>query len=236
MAERLPSAQWQPLTFLVSAPSWYDAVTLTIRKVSDGHAVLARLELGDGSGCTDAPIVLDNRPAGAWCETADQCASGTCAPSKVCAQTFAACDATAVPCGRRRLRRLARHLPVNGPTGSMEPYRRYGPALLRKAERMLQDRDEAKDVVQALFLDLLQRPDTPADLPYLYRAVTRRCLNHLRDRRNQGRLLSSGDEALRGPARTRLDERVVDRQLLASLADRIEPQAWESSSTTSSTT
>ena len=109
----------------------------------------------------------------------------------------------------------------------MEPYRRYGPALLRKAERMLQDRDEAKDVVQALFLDLLQRPDTPADLPYLYRAVTRRCLNHLRDRRNQGRLLSSGDEALRGPARTRLDERVVDRQLLASLADRIDPQAWE---------
>jgi hypothetical protein len=97
--ERLPSAQWQPLTFLVSAPSWYDAVTLTIRKESDGHAVLARLELGDGSGCTGAPIDLDNRPAGAWCDAADQCASGTCAPSKVCAQTFAACDATPCPAG-----------------------------------------------------------------------------------------------------------------------------------------
>jgi RNA polymerase sigma-70 factor (ECF subfamily) len=109
----------------------------------------------------------------------------------------------------------------------MEPYRRYGPALLRKAERMLQDRDEAKDVVQGLFLDLLQRPDTPTDLPYLYRAVTRRCLNHLRDRRNQGRLLASEDETLRGPARTRLDDRVVDRQLLASLADRVDQQAWE---------
>ena len=45
----------------------------------------------------------------------------------------------------------------------MELYRRYGPALLRKAERMLQDRDEPKDVVQGLFLDLLQRPETPAD-------------------------------------------------------------------------
>jgi RNA polymerase sigma factor (sigma-70 family) len=109
----------------------------------------------------------------------------------------------------------------------MEPYRRYGPALLRKAERMLQDRDEAKDVVQGLFVDLLQRPGTPADLPYLYRAVTHRCLNHLRDRRNQGRLLAAADETLRGPARTRLDDRVVDRQLLASLADRIDPQAWE---------
>ena len=109
----------------------------------------------------------------------------------------------------------------------MELYRRYGPALLRKAERMLQDRDEAKDVVQGLFLDLLQRPDTPAELPYLYRAITHRCLNHLRDRRNQGRLLSDADASLRGLARTRLDDRVVDRQLLASLADRIDAQAWE---------
>lgn len=92
---------------------------------------------------------------------------------------------------------------------------------------MLQDRDEAQDLVQGLFLDLMQRPDTPADLPYLYRAVTHRCLNHLRDRRNQGRLLSSHDETLRGHARTRLDERVVDRQLLASLAGRIDAQAWE---------
>ena len=73
----------------------------------------------------------------------------------------------------------------------MELYRRYGPALLRKAERMLQDRDEAKDLVQGLFLDLLQRPRAAADLPYLYRAITNRCLNHLRDRGNQGRLLSN---------------------------------------------
>ena len=109
----------------------------------------------------------------------------------------------------------------------MDLYSRYGPALLRKAERMLQDRDEAKDVVQGLFLDLLRRPDTPADLPYLYRAVTHRCLNHLRDRRNQGRLLSGNDESLRGPSRTRLDERIVDRQLLTTLASRIDAQAWE---------
>jgi len=109
----------------------------------------------------------------------------------------------------------------------METYARYGPALLRKAERMLQDRDEAKDVVQGLFVDLLQRPGTPLDLPYLYRAVTHRCLNHLRDRRNRGALLANADQALRGLARTRLDDRVVDRQLLASLAERVDAQAWE---------
>jgi RNA polymerase sigma factor (sigma-70 family) len=109
----------------------------------------------------------------------------------------------------------------------MEPYDRYGAALLRKAERMLQDRDEAKDVVQGLFLDLLQRPGKPADLPYLYRAVTHRCLNHLRDQRNQVQLLANTDRALRGLARTLLDDRIVDRQLLASLAERLDSQAWE---------
>jgi len=95
--EQIPSARWQPLTFLVSAPSWYDALALTVRKESDGHAVLARLELGDGHGCTGAPIPLDDRPPGAWCETPDQCTSGACVPSTVCAKTFAACD-TATPC------------------------------------------------------------------------------------------------------------------------------------------
>jgi len=91
--ERIPSATWQPLTFLVHAPSWYDGVALTIRKESDGHAVLARLELGDGEGCTGAPIPLDGRPPGAWCEAASQCTSGACAPSQVCSTTFAACAA-----------------------------------------------------------------------------------------------------------------------------------------------
>jgi RNA polymerase sigma-70 factor (ECF subfamily) len=109
----------------------------------------------------------------------------------------------------------------------MELYRRYGPALLRKAERMLQDRDEAQDLVQALFLDLIQRPRAAADLPYLYRAITNRCLNHLRDRGNQGRLLSQHDQALRGVPRNHVDEMVLDRQLLASLARRLDAPTWE---------
>ena len=95
--ERIPSAKWQPISFLVNAPTWYDAVALTIRKESDGRAVLARLELGDSQDCTGAPIPLGDRPPGAWCETTAECASGACAPSQICAQTFAACDAT-TPC------------------------------------------------------------------------------------------------------------------------------------------
>jgi len=95
--QRLPSAAWQPLTFLVAAPTWYPSLAVTISKESDGRAVLARLEVASGSGCTGAPIPLDNRPAGAFCETADECTSGTCASSNVCSHTLAACDAD-TPC------------------------------------------------------------------------------------------------------------------------------------------
>ena len=113
----------------------------------------------------------------------------------------------------------------------MEVYRRYGPALLRKAERMLQSREEAQDLVHGLFLDLLQRPPAAGaeavDLPYLYRAITNRCLNHLRDRRNQGRLLASHDLAARDVARTRVDDRIVDRQILSSLSGQLDEQTWE---------
>lgn len=113
----------------------------------------------------------------------------------------------------------------------MELYRRYGPALLRKAERMLQSRDEAQDLVHGLFLDLLQRPrDEVADnldLAYLYRATTNRCLNHLRARRDHGRLLAGHGDALRGLPRTRVDDRVVDRQLLSYLSGRVDARAWE---------
>jgi DNA-directed RNA polymerase specialized sigma24 family protein len=56
----------------------------------------------------------------------------------------------------------------------------------------LQSRDDAQDVVHALFTDLLQRADTSAealDLPWPYRAVTNGCLTFLRDARNRERLL-----------------------------------------------
>ena len=46
--QRIPSATWQPLTFLVSAPTWYDSLAVTISKESDGLAVLARLEVNSG--------------------------------------------------------------------------------------------------------------------------------------------------------------------------------------------
>src|SRR3984957_9745754 len=84
----------------------------------------------------------------------------------------------------------------------MEAYERYGRALLRKAERIVGNREDARHILQALFVDLYQRSDTPMDLPYLYRAVTNRCLTFVRDETNRARLLERHDEALAPAGRT----------------------------------
>lgn len=113
----------------------------------------------------------------------------------------------------------------------MESYRRYGPALLRKAERLLQNREDARDLVQALFVDLIERGDERAretnDLPYLYRAVTNRCLNMIRDQRNRARLLQRQDIALRGLVRTSCEARTVDLDLLAKLSAELDDESCE---------
>jgi hypothetical protein len=90
--ERIPSTEWNQLTFLVSAPTWYDGVTFYITKESAGSAVLARLEISDAEGCTAPPIPLGNRPTGAWCESDDECASGACTSgTRVCKNLFTRC-------------------------------------------------------------------------------------------------------------------------------------------------
>ncbi|MBX3205338.1 MAG: sigma-70 family RNA polymerase sigma factor [Labilithrix sp.] len=114
-----------------------------------------------------------------------------------------------------------------------DAYARHGRALLRKAERMLQSRADAQDVVHALFADLLQRAPgdvdhaDPFELPYLYRAITNRCLTLLRDEKNRARILEGHDDALRGPVRTRCDERTIDMDLLLKLTRTLDEPTLE---------
>ena len=99
----------------------------------------------------------------------------------------------------------------------MDAYERYGRALLRKAERIVGNREDARDILQALFVDLYQRSDAPMDLPYLYRAITNRCLTFLRDEGNRGRLLERHDEALVPARRTAYDDQIIGHDLLLKL-------------------
>jgi RNA polymerase sigma-70 factor (ECF subfamily) len=101
-------------------------------------------------------------------------------------------------------------------------YRAHGPALVRKAERMLRSREDAIDVVHALFADLIPRWNKAVDLPYLYRAVTNRCCNVLRDRGTRARLLEREQMSAAPVGRVRLDDEVVGVALIAALAEQLD--------------
>jgi RNA polymerase sigma factor (sigma-70 family) len=109
----------------------------------------------------------------------------------------------------------------------VESYRRYGPALLRKARRLLRNEDDALDAVQALFVELLQQGGDDRDLPYLYRALTHRCLNLLRDERNRARLLERELPALRGPVRIAPDARALGLDALLKLSSQVDEAVME---------
>lgn len=109
----------------------------------------------------------------------------------------------------------------------VEIYRAYGPALLRKASRILLNPDDASDIVQGLFVDIMQRGNHDVDLPYLYRAVTNRCLNLIRDRKNRKRLLELQQPALRGAARTTCDDQVISLDLIVKLTEALDEKSLE---------
>jgi RNA polymerase sigma-70 factor (ECF subfamily) len=109
----------------------------------------------------------------------------------------------------------------------MELYQRYGPALLRKAARLLGNEADAQDLVQGLFVEMIRRRDMDRDLPYLYRSITNRCLNFMRDNGNRERLLQKQEAALRGPIRTRCDEVVLGVDLVCKLLDRLDDKHGE---------
>ena len=106
-------------------------------------------------------------------------------------------------------------------------YQRYGRALVRKAERILKSREDAQDIVQGLFVDMLQHPARTLDLPYLYRATTNLCLSYIRDQKNRVRLLEREGTVLAGAPRTRCDERLLDMDLLMKLTAVLDEQTLE---------
>ncbi len=107
----------------------------------------------------------------------------------------------------------------------MDSYARYRPALLRKAERMLRSRALAEDIVQGLFVDVIEQRVPTQDFPYLFRAVSHRCLNLLRDEQRHRDLLVRRME--RGTFCTREADGVMALDLLVKLLGRLEPEVAE---------
>ena len=87
---------------------------------------------------------------------------------------------------------------------------------------MLRSREDAVDVVHALFADLIPTWTAAVDLPYLYRAVTNRCINLVRDRATRARLLEREPTAAAPIGRVRLDDEVVGLGLVAALTQQLD--------------
>ncbi|MDJ0766071.1 MAG: sigma-70 family RNA polymerase sigma factor [Myxococcota bacterium] len=109
----------------------------------------------------------------------------------------------------------------------MDIYQRYGPALMRKCVRMLASVQDAEDIVQGLFVDLLKTGKTDVDLPYLYRASTNRCLNAIRNRKKRYGLLAERGAGLAQVNRIQLDEQAIGRDLVARLIDSLDRKSNE---------
>lgn len=98
---------------------------------------------------------------------------------------------------------------------------------MRKCQRMLLNQQDTEDIVQGLFLDMLKAGKSDWDLPYLYRAVTNRCINHLKYGDNRRRLLEQHQPALRGPVRTPCDELIIGSDLLVKLVETLDDKSIE---------
>ncbi|HUS63413.1 MAG TPA: sigma-70 family RNA polymerase sigma factor [Kofleriaceae bacterium] len=101
-------------------------------------------------------------------------------------------------------------------------YRVHGRAVLRRARQILGDEQEANEVLQEIFVGLLDRPDQfkgqSSITTFLYSVTTNMCLNRLRNARNRTRLLeeNAGAAAPRS-APLGADDLAALHQLLARL-------------------
>jgi len=70
-----------------------------------------------------------------------------------------------------------------------ELYRQHGPALLLYATSILERRHAAEDVLQQVFMEMLEQNTIPEEpRPYLFRAVRNRALNLMRHERQNAPL------------------------------------------------
>jgi RNA polymerase sigma-70 factor (ECF subfamily) len=105
-------------------------------------------------------------------------------------------------------------------------YRTHGHHVQRRAALILGDDNEAREVVQEVFLNLVDHPEQfaakSALTTWLYSATVHRCLNRLRDARNRARLREACGDALPRPQPAPSPEQVVElRALLLRLPEEL---------------
>jgi RNA polymerase sigma factor (sigma-70 family) len=120
-----------------------------------------------------------------------------------------------------------RYVPAGfmGDGGFEALYRTHAPAVFRRARRLLGSESDAHEIVQEVFLSLLERPEQfgarSALTTFLYAATTHACLNRLRNQRTRARLLSehAQERSLPEAQAWTQEETLMLRRALAELPD-----------------
>jgi RNA polymerase sigma factor (sigma-70 family) len=110
------------------------------------------------------------------------------------------------------------------PVWLTDSYRSHAGHVFRRARRLLGSDADAHEVVQDVFLSLLERPEQyqgrSSMTTFLYSATTHACLNRIRNQKNRARLLASETPGLqaepRGPSP---EERLELHRLLCRMPD-----------------
>lgn len=104
-------------------------------------------------------------------------------------------------------------------------YAEHGHVVVRRARQILGDEAEALEILQDVFVSLLDRPDQfhgkSQITTFLYSMTTHACLNRLRNQRRRTVLLEQAPSLEPGPTRAGADLSVAASQLLAALPDRL---------------
>lgn len=102
-------------------------------------------------------------------------------------------------------------------------YREHGHAVLRRARRLLRSDEDARDVMQDVFLDIFKHPERfearSSIATYLYAATTHACLNRIRDGKTRTRLLAIEGTGRSTQIAARGESCTLATEILAGLSD-----------------
>lgn len=81
-SQPVPAARWSQLRYHVTPPTWFSGVRFAVRKYGPARAVVARLDVEPApqEDCATPAVALPDRPPGAKCVEAAECASARCLP------------------------------------------------------------------------------------------------------------------------------------------------------------
>jgi hypothetical protein len=75
---RIPTSRWEPVSLLITEARWYYGARFRVRKLGNGRAALAQIEITTSDKCVEPPVDLGPRLDGMQCNDELGCASGIC--------------------------------------------------------------------------------------------------------------------------------------------------------------